>query len=184
MSSHNPELDNRILDAARALSADGGHDAVTVSAVAERAGVSRPTVYRRWPNRAALLFDVELRDTVPGALPDLGSFPADLGAALHFLHHQMASFDPELHAERLALMFTDPEFADQVHRRRWIPDRQAVLPLWERGVARGELDPEADGEAFLDDVVSAAMFRVFFWHVADDSWIDGYVDRVCRGVLR
>ncbi|WP_436792746.1 TetR/AcrR family transcriptional regulator [Actinospongicola halichondriae] len=184
MSPNSSELDGRILDAARALVDERGHDAVTISAVADRAGVSRPTVYRRWPNRAALLFDLELRSSVPNALPDLGSFAADLRAVMGFLHHQMASFDREMHAERLALMLADREFAGEVHRRRWIPDRGDVLPLWERGVARGELDPEMDGAAFLDDVVSAAMFRVFFWHVSDDSWIDPYVDRVCRGVVR
>ena len=183
MTTESDELDDRILAAARDLVAGGGVDALTISAVANRAGVSRPTVYRRWPNRAALLFDVELSSTVPDEFPDLGSFRVELTEALRFLRQHLASFDRDVHAEHLALMVADAEFAADVHRRRWIPDRNAVLPLWRRGVARGELDPTFDGEAFLDDVVSATMFRVLFWHDTDDAWIEPYVDRVCRGVL-
>lgn len=183
MTTDRDELDNRILAVARAVVAEGGPDALTVAAVASRAGVSRPTVYRRWPNRAALLFDVDLTNSVPDDFPDLGSFRVELTTALRFLRAHLASLDRELHAEQLALMVADGVFAEEVRRRRWIPDREAVMPLWRRGVERGELDPELDGEGFLDDVVSSAMFRVLFWHEPDDAWIEPYVERVCRGVL-
>src|SRR5262245_24996485 len=43
-----------ILDAARRLLSDGGPAAVTMEAVAARAGVGKPTVYRWWPDRHAV----------------------------------------------------------------------------------------------------------------------------------
>src|SRR5262245_40509438 len=44
-----------LLDDAAALLDEGGLDAVTMDAVAARAGVSRPLVYKHFPNRRALL---------------------------------------------------------------------------------------------------------------------------------
>jgi AcrR family transcriptional regulator len=46
-----------ILQAANELLESEGFAAVTVEAIAERAGVSKATVYRWWPNRAAVVMD-------------------------------------------------------------------------------------------------------------------------------
>ena len=48
----------RLLDAARDLAADGGYDAVTMRAVAQRAGVSAPTAYQYFSSRDHVLVDV------------------------------------------------------------------------------------------------------------------------------
>lgn len=48
-------IDNRILQAAVSCVADFGVDRVTVAEIARRAGVSRPTVYRRWPDTRSIL---------------------------------------------------------------------------------------------------------------------------------
>ena len=44
-----------ILRAARKLLKEGGPAAVTMEAVAEHAGVGKPTLYRWWPNRHAVM---------------------------------------------------------------------------------------------------------------------------------
>jgi AcrR family transcriptional regulator len=49
------EIDNRILAAAERCVQDFGLDRVTVAEIARRARVSRPTVYRRWPDAYAIL---------------------------------------------------------------------------------------------------------------------------------
>lgn len=177
------ELDQRILDAAVALAEEAGLEAVTVNAVAQQAGVSRPTVYRRFPNRAALVFELQLLAVVPVEMPDTGSFRTDLHEATTYLMANLRSSDRTLHGERLALMASDRDFAEHVWAQRWIPDREAVATIWDRAVARGEVDAEVDGRAVLDDLVSAAVFRVLFWHEESDDWIGPYVDRLCRGVL-
>jgi AcrR family transcriptional regulator len=50
-----PDLKERILDAAAACVVAYGVDRVTLAEIARRAGVSRPTIYRRWPDTRALL---------------------------------------------------------------------------------------------------------------------------------
>ena len=62
-----------ILQAARELLADGGPGAVTMEAVAARAGVGKPTVYRWWPDRHAVAIrppaiDGRLAHAGPGAV--------------------------------------------------------------------------------------------------------------------
>ncbi|MFF2519784.1 TetR/AcrR family transcriptional regulator [Streptomyces sp. NPDC058086] len=59
----------RILAVARELLPDVGPTGLTYALLAERADVTRQTLYRHWPNRAALLFDLILEG------PDLGNYP-------------------------------------------------------------------------------------------------------------
>ena len=49
-----PRTRAAILAAARALLERGGLTAVTIEAIAAKAGVSRPTIYRYWPNAPAV----------------------------------------------------------------------------------------------------------------------------------
>ncbi len=184
MEIDDSDLEAQIVAAAVSLAAESGLEAVTVNAVAQRAGVSRPTVYRRFPNRAALVFELQLLAVVPAEIPDTGSFRDDLYQATAHLMASLAMFDRDLHGERLALMASDRSFAEYVWTQRWIPDREAVAVIWDRAVARGEVDPEVDGREVIDDVVSSAVFRALFWHETGSDWIGPYVDRTCRGVLR
>src|SRR3954462_3383843 len=60
---------SRALAVARELLAEVGPAGLTYAALAERADVTRQTLYRHWPTRAALLFDLILDG------PDLGTYP-------------------------------------------------------------------------------------------------------------
>ncbi|WP_067478609.1 TetR/AcrR family transcriptional regulator [Nocardia amamiensis] len=68
--------DLAILDAARACVQEFGVRRTTLTEVARRAGVSRPTVYRRWPDTGALVAELlvrELRGIVAATMPSAGS---------------------------------------------------------------------------------------------------------------
>ncbi|GGN91137.1 TetR/AcrR family transcriptional regulator [Nocardia rhizosphaerihabitans] len=67
--------DVAILDATRACVVDFGVRRTTLTEVARRAGVSRPTVYRRWPDTGSLIAELlvrELRTIVGETMPDVG----------------------------------------------------------------------------------------------------------------
>ncbi|WP_278262897.1 TetR/AcrR family transcriptional regulator [Nocardia sp. AG03] len=67
--------DVAILDATRACVVDFGVRRTTLTEVARRAGVSRPTVYRRWPDTGSLIAELlvrELRTIVAETMPDTG----------------------------------------------------------------------------------------------------------------
>ncbi|WP_157574280.1 TetR/AcrR family transcriptional regulator [Nocardia jejuensis] len=87
MTSTEPStaVDRAILDAARACVAEFGVRRTTLTEVARRAGVSRPTVYRRWPDTGSLVADLlvrELREIIAGAIPDSGNARERLTAAI------------------------------------------------------------------------------------------------------
>ncbi|MGW4356268.1 TetR/AcrR family transcriptional regulator [Nocardia sp. NPDC004582] len=78
MSSTEPSsaVDRAILDAARACVAEYGVRRTTLTEVARRAGVSRPTVYRRWPDTGSLVADLlvrELREIIADTAPNSGT---------------------------------------------------------------------------------------------------------------
>src|SRR5436190_16383718 len=58
---------SRILSAANALMNEGGMGAVTMEAIAARAGVGKPTIYREWPNAQAVAMAAFLENTKPVA---------------------------------------------------------------------------------------------------------------------
>lgn len=60
--------DETILDAARALFDETGYTAFSVDAIAERTGIAKTTIYRRWPTKGALV--AAAIDTKPGPEPD------------------------------------------------------------------------------------------------------------------
>ena len=174
-------IDERALAAARHLVAEQGDEAVTLGAVARLAGVSRPAVYRRWANRAALLFELQTSATVP-PMPDLGDLAVELRAAARHLVTVLETADRSIAADQYALMITDAAFAQRVWERRWEPDRQKVLTLWERAVARGDVRPDADGGQVIDTLVAACVFRVVLLHQpCTDAWLGGLVDMLLHG---
>ena len=70
-----PDIADRILDAAASCVLAYGVDRVTLAEIARRAGVSRPTIYRRWPDTRALLAAL-LTDRIVGVLRDVPSHRA------------------------------------------------------------------------------------------------------------
>ncbi|WP_439030893.1 TetR/AcrR family transcriptional regulator [Gordonia terrae] len=80
MAIRNEEIGDLVLDAARSCLLRSGGRKVTVSEVARQAGVSRPTVYRRWPDITEIirgLLTREVLDIVEATIVDTGD-PADL----------------------------------------------------------------------------------------------------------
>ena len=150
-----------ILDATLELLAEVGFSALTVEGVAQRAGVGKATIYRRWPSKLPLVVQAF------GELPafedvDTGTLAGDLKAMLtqylrSFLSTPLATVYPSLAAERRH----NPELGELLdpllrHRRRPL---DAAL---RRAVARGELAADLDLELASDLIVGPVAVRLFF----------------------
>lgn len=177
------DVDDRILAAAHDLLAERGMAELTVEAVAERAGVAKTTVYRRYRNR---------NDVATAAL---ARFDADLGGAAAgddpraALRGFLVAFARKL--ERMGLdvlgaMLTEPEGSDllPLHRARVIePHRRVVAhhirAAQERGLVRADVDPLL--------VIEMLVGSFFARHVAGrempvEAWADAALDLVWRGM--
>lgn len=65
-----PQKDADVLQAARELLVEQGYQATTIVAIARRAGVGTPTIYRRWSGREALIEDAVFGELLPTTIPE------------------------------------------------------------------------------------------------------------------
>ena len=143
-----PECDHAILDAALAEYAANGLDGMSVDAVAARGGVSKATIYRRYPSKAALVVAAALKAADEQApIADTGSVRGDLTTALRNLRRLLD--DPVVGAAKRMLLVDahrNEELA-RMHGESVRDRRQGVFDVFRRGVERGELLPDIDVES-------------------------------------
>src|SRR5580765_4854755 len=80
----NPDSAEAILEAAEAVLVEAGYAGFSIEAVARRARAGKPTIYRWWPSKAALLLEVDQRGK-RGHAPDTASLEEDLVGLLENL---------------------------------------------------------------------------------------------------
>jgi AcrR family transcriptional regulator len=107
-----PHTRQAILAAALALVAEVGYDRTTVDAIATKAGVSKPTLYRRWPHgKPELVADaIRERHAETSQIPDTGTLRGDLLALVAIQTGQLLD-DIHLACGLLTAMRTSPELA-------------------------------------------------------------------------
>lgn len=176
----------RILEAALELLEELGFASATTDAIAERAGASKATIYRWWPNKAAVLIEA-LREAVAQELP----FP-DTGDLSQDLHVQLGNFVKLLTGRRgrifkafIAAAQSDPEVA-AAFRSVWIQPRRAVTKtVLERHQQRGRLAADLDLDLVLDLLYGPLYFRLLIGHgtlTAMDA--HAIAELALRGLLR
>jgi AcrR family transcriptional regulator len=153
------DIDARVLEAARELLEEAGFAGATIQAIAQRAGVQTPAVYRRWPNRIRLieecvfpgLDEVDVRPS--GNLEaDLGRFVAAYDAA--FARRCVRNAMPAL----IAAYQSDPDaLGGERGYRSARPQFRAILEA-----APGEaIDRTLDPDDLFDLLVGAVMYHSF-----------------------
>ncbi|MEV4492583.1 TetR/AcrR family transcriptional regulator [Micromonospora coxensis] len=142
------QVRRRVLDAVTALLVERGYDALTVDAVAERAGTHRTTVYRRWRDVGGLLADVLAEATGDDwRPPDTGSLDGDL-TAINLQVHAALTDDPPLTGALIAASFRSPPAAEAL-RVFWADRYDRCAVVVHRAVARGEAPAGTDARALL-----------------------------------
>ncbi len=168
--------DHAILDAALAEYAANGLDGMSVDAVAARAGVSKATIYRRYPSKAELVAAAALQAADEQApIPDTGSVRGDLTSALRNLRRLLD--DPVVGAAKRMLLVDARrnEQLGRMHTESVRERRQGMFEVFRRGIERGELDPDIDVE-FAADRIGAP---VFYRHLVTRARItDAYIDQM------
>ncbi|NUS42724.1 MAG: TetR/AcrR family transcriptional regulator [Mycobacteriaceae bacterium] len=150
-----PAVDQAVLEAARQLLVERGYAATSIEAIAARAGVSRPAVYRRWPSRVHLIaqavFPYVGDDDVAG---DLAAEVKKIirGTFQLFDSPAARSAMPGLMAE----MRADPMLYEQLSARLNTPTRHELAEYLRTGAARPALDPNI----LLDTIAGAALFAM------------------------
>jgi AcrR family transcriptional regulator len=175
-----------ILDAAAELMLAHGLTEVTMDAVAERAGVSKATIYRWWPTKESLALDA-LHAEWAAAQPDArdtGTLRGDLLALLRPWARRAGS---RPYARIIAGLITqahaDPAFAAEYHQRFVEPRREQARAVFRRAIDRGEIPPETDIEVALDMIYGPFYHRLLHRHAPlNDRFTTDVIDLTLRGV--
>lgn len=181
-----PAADQAILRAAVDLLADDGYAGMTMEGVAARAGVSKATVYRRWPSKSALVVDAVSACREHGwEPPDSGSARADLLAFVRgFLDHLRTSDAARVMPALVAELARNPELAVAFRDGFVQPRRAKILEAVHRGVRRGEVRAHADPELIADAVVGVLQHRFLVTGMPlDDGLPERLIELLWRGVM-
>lgn len=180
-----------ILAATLAVLSDVGYDRLTIDAVAAKAKASKATVYRRWPNKAALVVDAlhTLKPvSIPGEeapclFPDTGSLRGDLLAGLQKIATKLSTDEGKLMAAVMTAATRDPELASAM-RGNHEEKRRSCHTVVARAVSRGELDSDAGAET-LHEVVPALMYNrlLIVGEPFDDAFLTRVVDDIALPLL-
>ncbi|MFD7842886.1 TetR/AcrR family transcriptional regulator [Nocardia sp. NPDC059764] len=190
MSSTEPSsaVDRAILDAARACVAEFGVRRTTLTEVARRAGVSRPTVYRRWPDTGSLVADLlvrELREIVADTAPSTGTARERLVGAI-VGGGSMIRRNP-LFAK---IFRADADVMQTYVFERLGRNQRALIDLFAGGIREGQADNSIrDGDpAHLAAMLlliaqSAVQSASAFAGVVDSDHLDAELTHALHGYL-
>jgi AcrR family transcriptional regulator len=171
-----PEARDKILAATAELLAEGGFHAVTMEAVAARAGVAKTTIYRWWPNRAAVaLACVSAR---MAAIAEDG--PADsyrerfrrqLKATIRLLNSPQGQAITAL----IGAKQTDPMLAEAYSEQIARPRRAQTRLLLTQAIRAGEVAAGTDPDVFLDAIYGPIYYRKI---VSGEPVTEAFIDRI------
>ena len=178
------EAHQAILDATLELLVEVGFSALTVEGVAQRAGVGKATIYRRWASKLPLV--VEAFGQLPGFEEvDTGRLEVDLKETLKaylqvFHSTSLGAVFPSLVGERAH----NPELSkllEPVTSNR----REPFVRIFERARDRGEIANDVDVNLAADLVVGPISVALFFRGRAPSAKMAGpIVDLALAGILR
>lgn len=169
-----------ILTAVAELLAEGGYPAVSIEAVAARAGVGKQTIYRWWPGKPELVLEhlTGVAATLP--LPDTGGLAADLRIYLGAtcFGWTTGGTGPVV-AALMAEAQADASFGARFYRDLIAGRRAALRSLLGRGQARGELAQERDLDLLLDLIYGPLWYRLLLRHAPlDDAFIEQLLEEL------
>jgi AcrR family transcriptional regulator len=181
------EVRKRILDSAAQLLEGRCIDQITVDAIAEQSGAGKATVYRWWPNKAAVLIEA-FRERVSQELPfpDTGDFRRDV-------RQQLQNFAEIIYWGRRGKIFSsfiagaqaDPEMA-KAFREIWMrPRRAEARKLFERYIAEGVARSDLDADLAVEIVFAPLYYRLLTgWGEITAEYLDRLVDTVMPTFLK
>ncbi|MEQ4306271.1 TetR/AcrR family transcriptional regulator [Plantactinospora sp. B6F1] len=137
-----------MLDAVRAHLVEYGYDALGIDAVAERSGVHRTTVYRRWRDVGGLLADLLMAATDDDwRPPDTGTLEGDLRAVNSEVYAALTA-EPPVTMALIAASFRSAPAADAL-RSFWADRYDRCAVIVRRAVRRGEIPAGSDPHRLL-----------------------------------
>lgn len=180
----NVEAQKSILSASYELLLENGFQAVTVDKIAERAQVSKATIYKWWPNKAAVVMDGFLHAaTARLPVPDTGSAFNDILIHATNLAGFLISREGTIITELLGEGQFDSGLAEAYRARFFRPRRLEARSLLEKGVQRGELKKNLDIGICIDLIYGPIFYRLLVTgETLDEPYVQHLVINAFEGI--
>lgn len=157
-----------ILRAAADLLSAGQGEVIAVTAIAERAGVGRQTIYRWWPSKSAVLLEAMVhRAEEVAPVPDSGDLQADMRMFLQTTFAAAAEHRAQLLGvlrEALGDTQTQTQLAAFTASRR-----AALGQILDRAHERGQIPDTTRVAVVVDQAFGVLWYRVIFAHATLDA---------------
>jgi AcrR family transcriptional regulator len=179
------EADKAILAATLRRLAEDGVAGLAIEAVAADAGVAKTTVYRRWPNKAALIIDAldSLNEPLPPERPDV-SVRDELVELIDLLRKRYERSPAGGLMQRvMAEAKAAPEIADQYFTKIVEPRRERIRCAVRRGVASGELRPGLDVDLVLHLLTGPMLTRTMIHPPGPEGISPDFAARIVDTVI-
>src|SRR5260370_15970231 len=173
--------DAKIMKGSMRLLEQHGFRAVTLEGIEEGAGVVRTTVYRRWPNKAAVVMDAFLTHVAPRiAFPEHPVTVERLRLQMQLLARAFRQEPGLLIRALIAEAQFDEELRAAVHDGWIVKRRASAKAIIEGAILAGELPNDTNADALLD-----ALYRgLYYWLLIDhEALTEAYVDSLFATVL-
>jgi AcrR family transcriptional regulator len=164
-----------------------GYAALRVEDVAERSGVNKTTIYRRWPTKPELVVGAIQQQVAEVFGPRAARGPIDTGTLRGDLRASLV-MTVGLNPVQLGILRT-------IQTERTVPEIDAVtrhlrdailqmrVTMVERAIARGELPKSTDPQLVVDLVSAPVQRALLFNERIDAAYIDRVLDVVLAGTI-
>lgn len=178
-----PQVDTQILTAVRRLLVDRGYQRISMDAIAEAAGISRPTIYRRWPSKAHVVYDAVYPNTAPHVEAAAANAFSEITGAIRGIFEVMSERSArEALPGLMADMRTDSTLQPKLAERHNILIREGIEGLIHRNA---DSMRQVDAAALLDLIVGAAICALCIRDIEDvEGFVVAVTDILLHGVLR
>ena len=175
-----------ILDAVYELLQEKSARDLTMDAVAKRARVGRPTLYKWWPSKAALVFAMfNERMGHASVAPATGTAEETLRTNVRALIRAFNGLFGKVMADLIAEGQSEPAVLKELYDQHVSQRRAASVARVEQGKATGEFAPDTDAELLVDSIVGPIYFRMLLRYAPlTEAFGDALIDQVLRGVRR
>jgi AcrR family transcriptional regulator len=173
-----------IMDAVYALLRERSVRDLSMEAVAKRAGVGKPTLYKWWPSKAALIFAM-FHERMVGKLesPLATSAEEAIRAKVRHLIGEFNGLFGKVIAELIAEGQSDPAVLQELYDSHIGLRRASTITDIERGKGAGEFPQDIDPELLVDAIFGPMYYRLLLRLMPlTEEYGDNLIDQVLRGL--
>jgi AcrR family transcriptional regulator len=160
----NEKTTRAILDAAIEVVGEDGYAGCSMERIAQRAGVQKPAVYRRWCNKGELIAEAVHTVAIPIADPDTGTLAGDLTTLLRELVIMTKTPEGRVAMRLMAEQGAHPELVDAIRVKMIAHRRKVFAQVLKRAAERGEARADVDVDVVVQMLLGPVLIRLLVKH--------------------